>query len=158
MTEQKLQLLDLLCRQIKNDIALLEKQTEQARLAAIDPDSKQESKYDTRALEASYLARGQANQLAKMHMDLVKLQKLTVLNQLPSQFDSLEAGHLVVLTNAETMEDQTYFLLPAFGGFEIPSEPRIITTLATHSSLGQALLTQSIGHSLNDGRYVSEIY
>ena len=47
--------------------------------AATDPDSKAENKYDTRNLEASYLARGQAFRVAETMEALREFESLTAM-------------------------------------------------------------------------------
>ena len=44
--------------------------------AATDPDSRAENKYDTRALESSYLARGQARRVTELQESLRDCQAL----------------------------------------------------------------------------------
>ena len=56
-------LMDVIRKQLKERLDRLTRAAKESQQAATDPDSKAESKYDTRNLEASYLAVGQAKQV-----------------------------------------------------------------------------------------------
>ncbi len=109
-----------------------------AHEAATDPQSKAENKYDTRGLESSYLARGQALRAAEAESALAQLQSLV----LPPP-GCVEVGSLVVL--GTTAGERTYFLAPAAGGKEITFEGRQIRVLTPASPLGVTLLDHRTG-------------
>jgi len=69
---QKAQLLQLIIASLSDSLALLEKAARASHAEATHEGSKAESKYDTRGLEAAYLAGGQARQ-AKEIMDSIGL-------------------------------------------------------------------------------------
>jgi hypothetical protein len=125
-----------------------------AHAAATDPDAKAESKYDTRSLEASYLASGQARQVEDMADALRLLESFD-----PPDFrmeDPIDAGALVELS----LDDETeYFLLaPASGGLSLLHQGREITLLTPSSRLYQAMLGCTLGSELPDsGHVVTEI-
>ena len=56
-------LLSLIIAELGGRLSRLSKAAIEAHAAATDPGSKAEGKYDTRSLEASYLATGQARQV-----------------------------------------------------------------------------------------------
>jgi len=117
----------------------------EAHAAATDPGSKAEGKYDTRSLEASYLAAGQARQVDELAESVRIFEALT----LPDfeMDDAIDAGALVeVELNGET----TFFLLvPASGGLDIVHEGRVITLLTPDSALYRKLLGMSVGEELD---------
>lgn len=116
-----------------------------AHEAATDPQSKAENKYDTRGLESSYLARGQALRAAEAESALAQLQSLV----LPPP-GRVEIGSLVML--ATSAGERTYFLAPAAGGKEITFEGRPIRVLTPASPLGVTLHNHRTGD-----RFTSEI-
>ena len=117
----------------------------EAHAAATDPGSKAEGKYDTRSLEASYLAAGQARQVDELAESVRIFETLT----LPDfeMDDAIDAGALVeVALNG----DSGFFLLvPASGGLVIVHEDQEITLLTPDSGLYRKLLEMRVGESLD---------
>ncbi len=112
--------------------------------AATDPDSKAENKYDTRALEASYLARGQARRVTELQESLRDL--LAFAAAPPPTGGPAALGSLVTL---ETPDGPlAYFLCPAAGGAEVPHEGRTITLLTPASPLGRKLAGRRAGDTV----------
>src|SRR5881275_1474408 len=73
-------LLQEIVARLNDNLEVLEKAARAAHVEATHESSKAESKYDTRGLEAAYLAGGQARQ-AKEILDSIKLYRaLTVRN------------------------------------------------------------------------------
>jgi hypothetical protein len=127
----------------------LERLTQAARdahAAATDPGSKAESKYDTRSLEASYLASGQAKQVDDAADAVSLFAKLT----LPDfdMEDPIDAGALVEIDLDG--EPSHFLLVPAAGGVTIEDEGREITLLTPASGLYRKLLGCKVGDSIED--------
>lgn len=123
--------------------------------AATDPDSKAENKYDTRNLEASYLARGQAFRVAETMEALRDFESLTVKSFAPGQ--PIGEGALVTLNGADgTLH---YFLGPAAGGTEVTLDGSDIMVITPSSPLGSKLLKRREGDrfELNPGRPASAV-
>ncbi|MEM9081461.1 MAG: hypothetical protein AAGC74_12300, partial [Verrucomicrobiota bacterium] len=59
---RKDEILEAVRKELAGRLAALGRAVSDSAAAATDPDSKAESKYDTRSLEMSYLAAGQARQ------------------------------------------------------------------------------------------------
>jgi hypothetical protein len=147
-------LLDAIRAELRARFDRLTRAAKDAHAAATDPGSKAESKYDTRSLEASYLAAGQARQLDDLARDLGLFDAVT----LPDFGidDPVDAGALV---EAELHGESTWFLLaPAAGGLEITHHGLEITLLTPESALYQKLLGLRTGDQLDDPPlFVSEI-
>ena len=123
--------------------------------AATDPDSKAENKYDTRNLEASYLARGQAFRVAET---MEALQEFTSL--MPKDFapgDAIGEGALVSLTGAGGTF--LYFIGPAAGGTEVVVDGKEVIVLTPASPLGAKLMRRRAGDQieLHPGRPASSV-
>ncbi|GHC44242.1 hypothetical protein [Roseibacillus persicicus] len=121
--------------------------------AATDPDSKAESKYDTRSLEMSYLAAGQAKQAEQLVEALDLLEKF----ELPefAVSDPIDLGALVELELEGVWS--FYFLLPAGGGIEVSEGEISATTLTPESPLFSLMKGKRIGEPLENGATVSEV-
>src|SRR5471032_410255 len=83
-----------------------------SRAEATHESSKAESKYDTRGLEASYLARGQSKQAAELEAAIAEYQKLGVKKF--AEGDAINIGALVELEHGG--ESSIYFVGPRAGG------------------------------------------
>lgn len=115
-----------------------------AHAAATDPGSKAEGKYDTRNLEESYLASGQARQVEEL-AESVRIFDALSLPDFEME-DAIDAGALIEVE----MNDQAQFflLVPASGGLEISHEGMEITLLTPASALYGKLLGLKSGDRL----------
>ncbi len=122
-------------------------QTRQAALAthaeATDDENKSEDKYDTRGLEASYLAMGQSKKAEEAAQSLAQFQALTLRDFAAA--DPISLGALVVLGGRE---GNCYFIGPRAGGTEISHEGRDVLVITPQSPLGRQLLGRHQGESL----------
>ena len=124
----------------------LSQAAQEAHAAATDPGSKAEGKYDTRSLEASYLAVGQARQVDDL-AEAVRIFEGLALRDFGME-DEVDAGALV---EAELEGGTEYFLLvPAAGGLVVENEGREITLLTPASGLYQKLLGMRMGETLEE--------
>jgi hypothetical protein len=86
-----------------------------ARDEATHEQNKAENKYDTRGLEASYLARGQSRQAAETEKDIQQFEALVV-----RKFAPQEPVGLGALVELESKDGRSfYFIGPRAGGTEI---------------------------------------
>ena len=115
-----------------------------SRAEATHESSKAENKYDTRGLEASYLARGQSKQAAEIEAAIAEFEKLPVKKF--SADDAIGLGALVELENGG--ENLFYFLGPRAGGTEILHEKKEILVITPQSPLGEQLLGKKAGEQL----------
>jgi transcription elongation GreA/GreB family factor len=115
-----------------------------SRAEATHESSKAESKYDTRGLEASYLARGQSKQAAELEAAIAEFEKLPV-----KKFgadERIELGALIELENGG--EHLFYFIGPRAGGTEILHDQKEILVITPQSPLGEQLLGKKSGDKL----------
>jgi hypothetical protein len=136
-------LLDAIRAELRARFDRLTRAAKDAHAAATDPGSKAESKYDTRSLEASYLAAGQSRQLDELARDVTLFDSVS----LPAFAidDAIDSGALV---EVELDGESTWFLLaPAAGGLEIEHDGRAITLLTPESTLYRNLLGLRVGDS-----------
>jgi transcription elongation GreA/GreB family factor len=112
-----------------------------AHAEATDEQSKAENKYDTRGLEASYLARGQSRQAAEV-MQAIQLYETLPLRDLEPG-EPIGLGSLVELK--QSRERSFYFIGPRAGGTEVECEGKLVLVLTPNSPFGQQLVGRQVG-------------
>jgi transcription elongation GreA/GreB family factor len=112
-----------------------------SRAEATHEQSKAESKYDTRGLEASYLARGQSKQAAEIEAAIAEFEKLPV-----KKFGADEPIGLGALVELENVgENLFYFIGPRAGGTEVSHDKKEIIVITPQSPLGEQLMGKKFG-------------
>lgn len=111
---------------------------------ATHESSKAENKYDTRGLEASYLARGQSKQAAEVAQAIDAFQKLPARDFAAS--DEIDVGAFVVVEARK--ERSRYFIGPRAGGTEVVHEGSDVIVITPQSPLGQQLVGRRQGEKL----------
>ena len=115
-----------------------------SRAEATHESNKAENKYDTRGLEASYLARGQSRQAAELEAAIAEHQKLGV-----KKFADGDAINLGALVELEQLGEKSfYFLGPRAGGTEIIHDKKEILVITPQSPLGEQLAGRKSGETL----------
>lgn len=146
------QVLDAAIAAIRDDLEALEAMVAMSTDEATNAESKAENKYDTRSLEASYLARGQAERV-------VALRRLAdILTQAPREAGSERVG----LLSWVTLEDEEgarhdILLVPDGGGRRIPVGPESVLLLSPQSPAGRSLLGAEVGDAVELGRTEAEV-
>ncbi|HLL24012.1 MAG TPA: GreA/GreB family elongation factor [Kofleriaceae bacterium] len=97
---------------------------------ATHSEAKAENDKDTRGLEQSYLARGQAQRVAELDAAAADVARLEL-----RACTSVSMGALVVVDDGA--ERRRYFVAPGGGGSELANKIQVITPV---SPLGRALL------------------
>jgi transcription elongation GreA/GreB family factor len=112
---------------------------------ATDEQNKAENKYDTRSLEASYLARGQSRVVDEAAQALEQFRLLAIHDAAPGNPVALGA----LLTVADAVGRQShYFVGPSAGGTELEHDGRTIMVITPHSPLGRQLVGRREGDTL----------
>jgi transcription elongation GreA/GreB family factor len=142
----KPRLLKQIVASLSESVGVLEKAARASHAEATHESSKAESKYDTRGLEAAYLAGGQARQ-AKEILDSIRLyQALPVRDFAPGE--RIELTALVELKVDGT--PFLYFIGPKNGGLEITFQRKEVTVITPQSPLGQNLMGKKAGQRWTD--------
>lgn len=116
-----------------------------AHAEATHEQSKAENKYDTRGLEASYLARGQSRQAGEIENAIQQFESMPIRDFSPK--DPIEIGALVEL---ELTDERTLYLIgPCAGGTEIEHDKKEVLVITLRSPLGQQLAGKRQGDRLN---------
>ena len=141
----KSQLLKEIVAALGASLETLERAARASHNEATHESSRAESKYDTRGLEAAYLAGGQARQ-AREIMESMKLYSSLE----PRDFS---AADLIDLTAVVKLEADgapfLYFIGPKSGGVEVNFNGEEITVITPQSPLGQNLVGKKAGQSWN---------
>lgn len=134
-------ILDQIIATLSTELAALTRAANVAFAAATDPDSKAENKYDTRSLEASYVARGQAQRVVELQ-EAVQAFKAMSGNELDAS-DPAGLGSLVTLQ----VEGQNshFFIATHAGGTEVNQDGQEIYVITPASPLGQKLMGRRLG-------------
>lgn len=122
------------------EASLASAQRAQARAhdEATSGESKAESKYDTRATEASYLARGQAERVADLRI-LVAWYK-----RLPPEDTQTQVSLGALVTLYGDSGDTHLFVAPV-GGAQVEIEGQVVKTISLSSPLGTAMKGMEAG-------------
>jgi transcription elongation GreA/GreB family factor len=111
---------------------------------ATHEENKAENKYDTRGLEASYLAGAQAERVADIKKTLTVFDTIKINN-----FTEQSKVALTALIELQSSEKALLLLLmPMGGGLTLNSEGRTIQVITPESPLGQNLVGKEIGDSV----------
>ncbi len=137
-------LLKAIITQLQTELATFTRAAKSARSEATDEQSRAENKYDTRGLEASYLAAGQARQVAEMESAIAAFEALPVRAFAPGE--DIGMGALVELE--QNGERLNYFIGPCAGGTEAVCGKREVLVLTLQSPLGGQLQGRKQGDQL----------
>jgi transcription elongation GreA/GreB family factor len=129
-------LVEKIIAQLGAELELLTKAARAAHSEATHESSKAENKYDTRGLEASYLARGQSRQAAETALAIEELQKLPLRSF--SETNEIDTGALVELSAKR--ERNFYFIAPRAGGTEVDLDGNEVLVITPQSPLGRQLV------------------
>ena len=128
---------------LQRDLDGLQAAVKVAHESATHGESVAENKYDTRGLEASYLAHGQAMRAAEIEASLRLFEVIT-----PASLEP--ASPTVTISSLVKLEDQDgvvrwVWLGSDAGGVKFEFEGHEITIITPHSPLGAALMGRVVG-------------
>lgn len=112
-----------------------------AKEASTNEEAKAENKYDTRGLEAAYLASGQVQRARELQEKIYNLKKFPLAKTLKDERIALSA---LVDLKIDDDEQKTVFLLPV-GGVEVLVNGTKIQSLTPDAPLGKKLYGLSSG-------------
>ena len=135
--------LNKITAKLAEELAVYFRAAQFSRAEATHESNKAENKYDTRGLEASYLARGQSKQAAELEAAIVEFEKIGARKFAAS--DAIAVGALVELEQGG--EKMFYFLGPRAGGTEVIHDKKEILVITPQSPLGEQLAGKKAGES-----------
>ena len=140
---RKQDLIDRVIARLTADLAQLTTAALATHAEATDEENKAEDKYDTRGLEASYLAHGQSKAAEEAALALAQFQALPVRDFAAGEPISL--GAAVVL---EGTGRSLYFIGPRAGGTEVSCDGETVLVITPQSPLGRQLMGRRQGDTL----------
>jgi transcription elongation GreA/GreB family factor len=144
-TVDKKELLNQMLCQMKSEVETLEASAKAAASAATHEESKPENKYDTRGLEASYLAGAQNARIEQVKGSMLVLQRM--------ELRSFRGGDAVAPSALIEMEHDGvtswYFLVVAGAGLYLDGDGKKVVTVTTSSPMGQSLVGKYEGDAVS---------
>jgi transcription elongation GreA/GreB family factor len=144
MTEfrtNKKKIVEALQQKLETDLVLLREAARATYEAATHEESKPENKYDTRGLEASYLAGAQSKRIGEIE-ELLSICKYTEIKK----FIATSPIAITALVEVELGNQKSFvFLLPKGGGVSLVIENQKIQVIAPTSPLGESLIGLNVG-------------
>ncbi len=116
-----------------------------AKEAATAEESKAENKYDTRGLEASYLAGAQSKRAIQLQEQIYRITNL----KLKSYTNDNPIGSTAIVELGTNGENKFFFLLPVAGGLHLKIDNKDIQTLTVEAPLGKELLEKFVGDEVS---------
>ena len=137
MSPEKTLILQAILEKLKADHSLLLQAAQASHAAATDAENIPDNKYETLALEASYIAQGQANRAAEIRRALESYRQLRLLD-----FGADAPIRLTALVELEDDEGrrQRVFLGPAAGGLKLATAGTELMVITPESPLGRELI------------------
>ena len=134
-------LIDKIIAHLAAELELATRAARAAHAESTHEQSKADNKYDTRGLEASYLAHGQARQAAEIGEAILRFESLAARPLATPNAVDLGALVEVDCRGARTL----YFIGPGAGGTEIELDNQEVLVLTPASPLGRQLLGRRPG-------------
>lgn len=144
MSDSKHDLIQQVIAALREDLDVLRKAALETHSSSTDAQSKQEGKYDTRGLEASYLAEAQAEKVVLLEEHVSKLDQLPT-DDLDDD-SPIAPGAMVIVSSGDV--DLSYMMLPAGGGMTLSSQGLDFIVVTPDSPIGSALLGKNVGDTV----------
>ncbi|CAH0531627.1 GreA/GreB family elongation factor [Vibrio natriegens] len=141
----KAELVQIIIQKLEEKLQVAHASTQRAIDAATDEETVPEHKYDTLALEASYLAHGQAMRVQESEEELRQYRSLVV-----KDFTDAPIGvGAVVLLEDDDLTEKCFFIGPCSGGLTVEWQGKQVFVLTAKSPLGRALMGKEEGDDVN---------
>jgi hypothetical protein len=141
----KLKVIEQVINVLKEELVLATKAQRETFEAATDEDAYSDGKYDTRSLEASYLASGQAQIVKELGSALQAFNLLRAQQFIQPPSHRASIGSLLEIKYKDS--SFWYLLGPGGGGLEVECENTMVLVLTLHSPLGRKVVTKQVGDS-----------
>lgn len=130
-------ILKTLVEQLEQTRSSLIHSAKEAKDAATNEESKAENKYDTRGLEASYLAGAAAKRAADLVEVIQQLSKLE-----PREFKEGESAQVTALVSVEINGEEIkhFFILPFAGGSQVQVSGEEVFVITPNSPIAKLML------------------
>jgi transcription elongation GreA/GreB family factor len=140
----KKEILAKFAERIAADLAVFTAAANAAHEAATHEESKAEDQYDTRGLEASYLAGAQSKRAAELEGLLALYRFVDLKNFGP---ETPIASTALVELECEG-KHHTYLMMPQGGGLHVEHEGKTVQIVTPQAPMGEALMGKRVGDSV----------
>lgn len=140
---KKAELVEKLVHSLRTAQAAADRLARETAEAANHPEARPDSDKDTRKIELSYLAAGQASRAAELETAIALLTSLELRAFRPDEAVAL--GALVSLDVGG--KKQRVFLCPAGGGEKLPAAGGEVSVVTPQSPLGAGLVGKEVGET-----------
>lgn len=140
-TMKKTELVRIFTRHLQDELEALITAAKATYEAATHEESKPENEYDTRGLEASYLAGAQAKRVSEIRDVINQFHTLEFKDFAPT--DSVLSTALVDVSINN--KKSTLFIMPKGGGVTLQLEDRSVQIVTPQSILGEAIWGSKAG-------------
>lgn len=144
----KAHLIQRILEQLTSDLTIQFSAAVTAHEASTHEENIPDNKYETLALEASYLAQGQANRAQEIRRALEAYKQLLL-----QPFDDDSSIRLTALVTLAGDDDtsRTVFIGPLEGGMKVCDQHAEIVVITPASPLGKDLIGKSVGDTVRIG-------
>ena len=143
MTMNKPEILQRIMAQLTQDLEVFITAAKAAHEASINVENIPDNEYDTLALEASYVAQGQANRAQEIRRSIETYKQLPLM----SDGEVIRLASLVTIATGDGAE-KVVFIGPREGGLKITYHKTEIMVITPASPLGKELLGKSLGDTV----------
>jgi len=137
----KKNLIEQMLIQLQAEVEMLEASAKSASSAATHEESKPENKYDTRGLEASYLAGAQTARIEQVKSGMALLQQMQL--KAFAEDDAIAPSAIIELESGE--QKSFVFLVVSGAGLQLRSEGLKLVAVTTSSPMGKGLIGKFVG-------------
>ena len=141
----KIEIIQLFLQQFEKEVSALAQSAKAAHEAATHEESKSEDKHDTRAIEASYLAAGQAARVAELEKVILEYRGYIEKKAPPAE--RIRPGCLVQLSTGG--KNFYSFFAVLGGGTQVKVGDLVITVTIESSPLGEELSDSRVGDEVS---------
>ncbi|MFA0114485.1 GreA/GreB family elongation factor [Vibrio sp. 10N.261.46.E11] len=135
----KSELRQIIIEQLESRLRIAQSATQRAIDAATDEETVPEHKYDTLALEASYLAHGQAVRVQECEDDIQFYRNLVLRDS-----EKITVSSYVVVID-EHDQYKHFFMGPRVGGLSVTWNNNEVAIVTENAPFGQALMGKNVG-------------
>ncbi|NOJ00875.1 transcription elongation factor [Vibrio kanaloae] len=138
----KSELRQIILEQLESRLRIAQSATQRAIDAATDEETVPEHKYDTLALEASYLAHGQALRVQECEDDIQCYRNLVLRDS-----EKIAVSSYVVVID-ENNEYKHFLIGPRVGGLSVTWNHHEIAIVTVNAPFGKALMGKEVGDEI----------
>lgn len=139
----KAKIIKAIIDELNREFETLAKAAKEAREEATHEEAKAENEYDTRGLEASYLAGAQAKRADEIRTLIQILSKIEVRDY---NKETPIGPTALVKVDVDGEEQRWFFLIPHQGGMNVTVDKNEIYAISLDSPIGRELKDQNPGH------------